>query len=129
MQIPVRHTKPVSRKATWFNERSECLRSTAQRLCISAQALSPGAVRPAGAVQIVYPAARVADLIVTLSAARLQTRVLQFIYNRADSEATLVLCEARKGNARGVEVRRPIVMFAQAGEYTAEMKLLLREPR
>ena len=40
IQIRVRQTKPVSRKATWFNERSECLRSTAQSLCIYAQALS-----------------------------------------------------------------------------------------
>ncbi len=82
------------------------------------------ALVPAGRAALVYPAARVAQLLATLDGAGLRPLRARFVHPRADEPANRVLVEATKG-ARGPLVVEPPLVIRDAAGYTAEAARLL----
>lgn len=89
------------------------------------QALAPG-----GRVSLVYPAARVAEVLGLLQAARLHPVVLRFVHARAEAPATRFLVHAVRDRERGLAVRPPLLVHGEGpGGYGPEVAALMEPPR
>lgn len=62
-----------------------------------------------GRLTLIYPAARLADVLVRLRQGRLEPKRVQLIYPALDASAKLALIEAVRGGRPGVEVLQPIL--------------------
>jgi tRNA1Val (adenine37-N6)-methyltransferase len=78
-----------------------------------------------GRLAIVFTAARTAELMGELRARSLEPKRCRFVHPDADGPATLVLVEARKGGGVEVSIEPPLVLWQQAGIYTAEARTML----
>lgn len=88
------------------------------------------ALEPGGSVSLVYPAARLAEVLGLLTAARLFPRALRLVHSRVDSPATRFLVYALRDSDRGLEVRPPLIVHGEApGGYTHEVAALMDPPR
>jgi tRNA1Val (adenine37-N6)-methyltransferase len=83
-------------------------------------------LKPGGRAALVYPAARLGELLGSLDGAGLKPRRLRCVHPRADEPANRVLVEAHKG-ARGPLVIEPPLILRDASGYTAEAARLLGE--
>lgn len=75
-----------------------------------------------GTFYCVYRPERVATLISAMKEARLEPKMLTFVYEHPEAEPCLVLCAARKGSGEGVKVTRPLYLrkSKDSAEYTPE---------
>jgi len=72
---------------------------------------------PGGRYLTVYPAARLADLIASLPAAKLRPARVVMVHPRRDRNASHVLLEAVKSGGQGLKVLPPVVTHAADGGY------------
>lgn len=79
---------------------------------------------PAGRAAVVYPAARLSELLAALDGAGLRPRRLRCVHPRAGEPANRVLVEAHKG-ARGPLVVEPPLFVRDGDGYTAEAAQIL----
>jgi tRNA1Val (adenine37-N6)-methyltransferase len=79
---------------------------------------------PAGRAAVVYPAARLSELLAALDGAGLRPRRLRCVHPRAGEPANRVLVEAHKG-ARGPLVVEPPLVVRDGDGYTAEAAQIL----
>jgi tRNA1Val (adenine37-N6)-methyltransferase len=79
---------------------------------------------PAGRAAVVYPAARLSELLTALDGAGLRPRRLRCVHPRAGEPANRVLVEAHKG-ARGPLVVEPPLIVRDGDGYTAEAAQIL----
>jgi tRNA1(Val) A37 N6-methylase TrmN6 len=87
------------------------------------------ALRPEGRVSLVYPAARVAEVLGLLTQARLYPSVLRFVHSRGGSPATRFLVQALRDRDRGLAVRPPLIVHGEApGGYCTEVAALMDPP-
>jgi tRNA1Val (adenine37-N6)-methyltransferase len=84
------------------------------------------ALVPGGRAALVYPAARLGELLTALDGAGLRPRRLRCVHPRADEPANRVLVEAHKGARGGLTVAPPLVL-RDGDRYTAEAARLLGE--
>jgi tRNA1(Val) A37 N6-methylase TrmN6 len=85
---------------------------------------------PGGGVCLVYPAARLAEVLGLLTEARLFARTLRLIHARAEAPATRFLVHALRDQDRGLEVRRPLIVHGEEpGGYSPEVAALMTPPR
>jgi tRNA1Val (adenine37-N6)-methyltransferase len=88
------------------------------------------ALAPGGGVSLVYPAARVTEVLGLLTAARLFPRVLRFVHARVAAPATRFLVHALRDQDRGLGVRPPLIVHGEgAGGYSPEVAVLMDPPR
>ncbi len=88
------------------------------------------ALPPGGRVSLVYPAARVAEVLGLLAAARFFPVALRFIHARAEVPATRFLVHAVRDRARELAVRPPLIAHgAGPGGYSSGGAALLYPPR
>ncbi|QSQ11948.1 tRNA1(Val) (adenine(37)-N6)-methyltransferase [Myxococcus landrumensis] len=87
------------------------------------------ALAPGGTVSLVYPAARVAEVLSLLGQAKLHPRVLRFVHSRVDAPATRFLVQAVRDKDRGLSVRPPLVVHGSGpGGYSSEVAALMDAP-
>jgi tRNA1Val (adenine37-N6)-methyltransferase len=84
-------------------------------------------LRPSGRLVVIYPAERIADLLLQMRAFRLEPKRLRLVHPRQDSDAELVLAEGRKQGRPGVKVVPPLIVHKQDGGYTDEVKGIIGE--
>ncbi|EPX64131.1 tRNA (adenine37-N(6))-methyltransferase TrmN6 [Cystobacter fuscus DSM 2262] len=85
---------------------------------------------PGGRVSLIYPAARVAEVLGLLSAARLHPMALRFVHARAGAPATRFLVHAVRDRQRGLAVRPPLLAHGEGpGGYSPEVAGLMEPPR
>lgn len=88
------------------------------------------ALAPGGGVSLVYPAARLAEVLGWLMAARLFPRALRLIHARAGSPATRFLMHALRDRDRGLRVLPPLIVHGEGpGGYAPEVAALMDAPR
>jgi tRNA1Val (adenine37-N6)-methyltransferase len=88
------------------------------------------ALAPGGAVSLVYPAARLAEVLGLLTAERLFPRSLRLIHARVGSPATRFLVHALRDSDRGLQVQAPLIVHGEGpGGYAPEVALLMDAPR
>ena len=81
--------------------------------------------RHGGRVALVFTAARTAELLAELRSHALEPKRCRFVHPYADSPATLILVEARKGGRVQASIQPPLILWASAGVYTAEARAML----
>lgn len=88
------------------------------------------ALQPGGGVSLVYPAARLTEVLGLLTTARLFPRALRLVHARVSSPATRFLVHALRDNDRGLEVRPPLIVHGGGpGGYAPEVAALMDPPR
>lgn len=84
------------------------------------------AVKPRGAVRLIYSSTRTDDLLEALRRVRLMPTVLRFVHPRVGEPANLVLVEARPESRRPLEVEPPLIVHASSSKaYAPEVADLL----
>ena len=85
---------------------------------------------PGGRVSLVYPAARLSEVLARLEEARLYPMVLRLVHARAEAPATRFLVHAVRDRRRGLVVRPPLLVHGEGpGGYGAEVAALMDPPR
>lgn len=82
-------------------------------------------LRHGGRLAVVYPAARLPDLLYTMREEGLEPKRIRMVHSFSGSEAVLVLVEGIKGGRRELEVEAPFVVYEDKGKYTRETEELL----
>ncbi len=78
-----------------------------------------------GKVALIFTAPRAAELIVEMKSRSLEPKRLRFVHSFADSPASAVLIEARKGARVTAQIEAPLILWRQPGEYTLEALAIL----
>ncbi len=88
------------------------------------------ALSPGGRVSLVYPAARVAEVLGLLVTAKLHPVALRFLHARVGAPATRFLVHAVRDRQRGIAVRSPLIVHGEGpGGYSPEVAALMEPPR
>lgn len=74
-----------------------------------------------GRFYMVHRPGRLMDIMYLLRKYRLEAKRVRMVHSFADSEATMVLIEARKGGHAFVKVERPLIIYKEPGVYTKEV--------
>jgi tRNA1Val (adenine37-N6)-methyltransferase len=80
-----------------------------------------------GRLAIIYPATRLAHLLVTAHSCRLTPKQLTVIHSNAACEACLVHLECRKGGGEELHLNPPFLIYREDHSYTEAMRLLYEE--
>lgn len=83
-------------------------------------------LRYRGRLSIIYPARRVADVIVGLRRFNVEPKRMQMVHSREGEGASLVLVEGVKGGGVEMEVMKPLYIYAPDGSYTGELEDMYR---
>ena len=86
------------------------------------------ALEAGGRFCAVYPAERLVSLMDACRRAGLEPRILRCVHPRREDKAGLVLLACRKGRAKGLEIRPPLILHGDAEKYSAEATSLLGPP-
>ncbi len=78
-------------------------------------------VRANGRVALIYPTARLTDLLVTMAKAHLSPARLRPVYPKPGANGNLLLMEARPNAKCPLEVLPPLHIYNETGAYSAEM--------
>lgn len=87
-------------------------------------AISHYLVRPSGFVIIIFPARRMADLLVSIRESGLEPKLLRIIYSHKHDEAKLVVVESIKSGNPDIEIKRPFFIYADGGGYSEDMQTI-----
>jgi tRNA1Val (adenine37-N6)-methyltransferase len=79
-------------------------------------------LRPLGHFLTIYTADRMADLFNQLRSSDLEPKFMRTIHSARNSEAKLILVEARKGGSPGMKIGPSLVIYQEDGSYTAEVE-------
>lgn len=83
-------------------------------------------LKPGGGLFLVYRCWRMAELLGRLPHFGLAAKRLRLVYSSPDSEGELILLEARKGGAEGLDVLPPLILYESPGVYSREVKEIYR---
>ncbi len=79
-------------------------------------------LKKGGRYNIVFPAARLAELFSLMRARQLEPKRVRLVHPYADRPASLALMEAVKEGGTGLEVLPPLIVHQKGRGYTTEMK-------
>lgn len=82
-------------------------------------------LRKSGRVSIIYPAARIVELIARMRSAHLEPKRLQIVHSHKMSGGEFVLIEGIKGGGEELEIMPPVFIYASRGVYTKDAADLL----
>ena len=75
-----------------------------------------------GRLAVVYPARRLANLLVEVTSGGFAPKKLTLIHSTLEEEAKLVHLESVKGGGEELQVNKPFAIYGSDGNYTDEMK-------
>lgn len=75
-----------------------------------------------GKFTLVFPAARLAELLSLMRARLIEPKRLRFVHPKAQKPASIILIEAVKSGGIGLEILPPLIVHEHNGEYTKELK-------
>ena len=78
-------------------------------------------VRPGGHFYMVHRPFRLAEIIRTLSAYKLEPKRMQLVYPFVDKEPNMVLIEAVRGGRPRMTVEKPLIVYKSPGVYMPEI--------
>ncbi len=85
-------------------------------------AAAAGALREHGRFYLVHRPFRMAEIICTLCAHRLEPKRIRLVHPYADQKPNMMLIEAVKGGRPRTEVEKPLVIYESQGIYTREVR-------
>jgi tRNA1Val (adenine37-N6)-methyltransferase len=78
-------------------------------------------LRPGGHFYLVHRPFRLAEIITTLSAYKLEPKRMQLVYPYVDKEPNMVLIEAVRGGKPRMTVEKPLIVYSERGKYMPEI--------
>ena len=81
-----------------------------------------------GRLFLIFPAARLAELLCFLRTEKLEPKRLRCIHPYRNRPASLVMIESTKDGGTGLEIVPPLVMHEEPGKYTSEMTAIYDLP-
>lgn len=78
-------------------------------------------LKPGGHFYLVHRPFRLAEILVTLSACRLEPKRMQLVYPFVDREPNMVLLEMTRCGRPRMTVEKPLIVYESPGVYTEEM--------
>jgi tRNA1Val (adenine37-N6)-methyltransferase len=78
-------------------------------------------LRPGGHFYLVHRPFRLAEIITTLSAYKLEPKRMQLVYPYVDKEPNMVLIEAVRGGKPRMTVEKPLIVYSEPGKYMPEI--------
>jgi tRNA1Val (adenine37-N6)-methyltransferase len=79
-------------------------------------------LRTAGRFMAIYPAERMADMLVQLRTDGIEPKQIRMIHSRSGAEAKRFLVEAVKGARPGIKVAPSLLIYQKDGTYTDEVE-------
>lgn len=79
-------------------------------------------LRTAGELAVIYPAARLADMISELRQAGIEPKLLRMIHSRERSPAKMFLIKGNKNGRPGITIPPPLIIYEEDGTYTPEAR-------
>jgi tRNA1Val (adenine37-N6)-methyltransferase len=83
-------------------------------------------VKPSGMIVFTYLPLRFAELCATAAALKLAPLRMCMVHGNARASARMLLIELAKGRRAGLEVLPPLFVYGPDGEYSAEMRRILK---
>ncbi len=80
------------------------------------------ALRPGGRMYAIYPATRMAELLLRMRACRIEPKRLLPVYSHRETSSVFVLVEGVRGGGEGLDVMPPLFIYESRGEYSEKMK-------
>jgi tRNA1Val (adenine37-N6)-methyltransferase len=84
-------------------------------------------LKHSGKFYMIYHPFRLAELISLLRKARLEPKRIRFVHSKSGDEAKMALVESVKGSGTWLKVDPPLYLYGKTGNYTMEMKRILRK--
>ena len=81
-----------------------------------------------GRYNIVFPAARTAEMVSLMRTRHLEPKRARFVHAYQDRPASLVLIEAVKAAGTGLDILPPLIVHVRGGAYSDEMKNIYGTP-
>ncbi|PWB79072.1 MAG: methyltransferase [Candidatus Methylomirabilota bacterium] len=82
---------------------------------------------PKGRAYLIYHASRLADLLNSLRAARLEPKMLQLVHSYSGAQAELSLVEARRDGRPGLQILDPLFVYQRrGGPLSRDMEAIYR---
>ncbi len=106
-------TNPHSEKAI---ARHEVLCTLEDVVSAAADVLKPG-----GNFYLVHRPFRLAEILICLSAHKLEPKRMRLVYPFIDKEPNMVLIEANRGGRSRLTVEKPLIVYKEQGVYTDEI--------
>jgi tRNA1Val (adenine37-N6)-methyltransferase len=78
-----------------------------------------------GRMTLIYPAARLVDLLQSMRNAALEPKRVRMVHSFAGAPASLVLAEGVKGGRSGIAVDAPLFIYDTGRKYTVEVEAIL----
>ena len=78
-------------------------------------------VKPGGHFYMVHRPFRLAEIICTMSAYKLEPKRMQLVYPYADKEPNMVLIEGVRGGKSRMEIEKPLIVYEKPGVYTKDI--------
>jgi tRNA1Val (adenine37-N6)-methyltransferase len=78
-------------------------------------------LKPGGHFYLVHRPFRLAEIITTLSAYKLEPKRMQLVYPYVDKEPNMVLLEAVRGGKSRMTVEKPLIVYSEPGKYMPEI--------
>jgi tRNA1Val (adenine37-N6)-methyltransferase len=78
-------------------------------------------LKPGGRLYLVHKPHRLAEIINTMSAYKLEPKRMKFVHPFVRKEPNMVLIEGIKGGRSGLKVEAPLVVYKEPGVYTDEI--------
>lgn len=79
-------------------------------------------LKPGGHFYLVHRPFRLAEILVTLSACRLEPKRMQLVYPFVDKEPNMVLLEMVRGGRPRMTVEKPLIVYESPGVYAEEIR-------
>jgi tRNA1Val (adenine37-N6)-methyltransferase len=83
-------------------------------------------VKPSGTIVFTYLPTRLTEFCATAAALKLTSLRMRMVHGKAGASASMFLVELAKGSRAGPEVLPPLFVYGPDGEYSEEMKRILR---
>jgi tRNA1Val (adenine37-N6)-methyltransferase len=83
-------------------------------------------LKPRGRFSFIFHPERLPEAVYTLRKSRLEPKRIRFVHNDSNSVSKIVLIESVKEGRPGLKVESPLFLYAENGEYTAEVNEMYR---
>lgn len=83
-------------------------------------------LRTAGRFVTVYPAERMADILIQMRSAGLEPKSLRTVHSDRHTDAKLIIVEGKKGGRPGLKIGSPVIIYRKDGSYTEEVQEMFK---
>ena len=81
-------------------------------------------LRTSGRFAIIYPAERMADIIIQMRSAGIEPKYIRMIHSSRQRNAKRILVEGKKGGHHGLKIGPPLIIYRKKSVYSDEVQAM-----